>query len=188
MRRRFRLGHLAFFALSFYLWLTEWMSARCLLAGRMGLSTGDPKLYRGRHPGRVCRPAGQTSASPWKILGLQRGTAKEEIKARYRELAATEHPDKRTDLEPTVASARFAEITSAYRDLMDKPDTEDSIASNWRDEVWEEVQPDVDPDSYVIFYAILLWVVVLLFLSNLDWFTWDDCYQTWQWWCSLKGN
>ena len=131
--------------------------------------------------------AGQTETSPWQKLGLKRGSSKEEIRTRYRELAATEHPDKRTDLDPNLASARFADITLAYRSLMDDPD-QDSTVNNLQKEVWEEVNAEVDPDSYVIFYAIVLWILALLLISGQDWFTWEDCFQQWQWWCNFKGS
>jgi curved DNA-binding protein CbpA len=51
------------------------------------------------------------------VLDLPRGSDARAIRQRYRELVAREHPDKRPDLAD--ADARFAEITAAYRELME---------------------------------------------------------------------
>ena len=55
----------------------------------------------------------------WEVLDLPRGSDARAIRQRYRELVAREHPDKRPELAD--ADARFAEITTAYRELMDGP-------------------------------------------------------------------
>lgn len=62
------------------------------------------------------RPRSRTA---WEVLDLPRGSDARAIRQRYRELVAREHPDKRPDLAD--ADARFAEITAAYRELMDGP-------------------------------------------------------------------
>jgi len=56
------------------------------------------------------------AASPWKVLGVQEGSERNEIKRRYRKLVLTEHPDKKPD-DPNAA-ANFQRITEAYQDLM----------------------------------------------------------------------
>ena len=178
-----------------------WMRMRCYLPPSCGntaaelpgarLCSRGSTLRQTRQlaaDARCPRLAGRMGASPWQRLGLQRGSSKDEIRARYRELAATEHPDKRTDLDPSVASARFAEITLAYRDLMERPADGESVRSTLQDEVWEEVNTEIEPESYVIFYAILFWVLALVLLSGQDWFTWEGCFQQWQWWCNFMGS
>jgi len=68
-----------------------------------------------------CRSADRevVAASPWEVLGLRRDAPKQDIKARFKQLAATEHPDKRPGDE--TASARFSAINAAYQQLMDGP-------------------------------------------------------------------
>ena len=50
-------------------------------------------------------------ANPWSVLGVHRKSTLEEIKARYRQLAAENHPDKGGDAD------KAAEIASAYKIL-----------------------------------------------------------------------
>ncbi|MBX5135858.1 J domain-containing protein [Rhizobium lentis] len=54
---------------------------------------------------------------PYKILGVKRDAAAEEIKAAWRNMAKAAHPDHNQD-DPT-ATARFAEIGRAYETLRD---------------------------------------------------------------------
>ncbi|MBX5221954.1 DnaJ C-terminal domain-containing protein [Rhizobium sp. NLR8a] len=54
---------------------------------------------------------------PYKILGVKRDAAADEIKAAWRNLAKAAHPDHNQD-DPT-ATARFAEIGRAYETLRD---------------------------------------------------------------------
>eukprot|EP00931_Biecheleriopsis_adriatica_P118546 TRINITY_DN93918_c0_g1_i1.p1 TRINITY_DN93918_c0_g1~~TRINITY_DN93918_c0_g1_i1.p1 ORF type:complete len:271 (-),score=42.28 TRINITY_DN93918_c0_g1_i1:64-876(-) len=54
---------------------------------------------------------------PWSLLGLSRNAGKQEVKARFKQLAATEHPDKKPGDE--AAALRFKQITVAYQELMD---------------------------------------------------------------------
>lgn len=51
----------------------------------------------------------------YKILGLERGASKEEIKKAFRKLAAQYHPDKKTGDE-----AKFKEVSEAYAVLGDE--------------------------------------------------------------------
>ncbi|MEM4067861.1 MAG: J domain-containing protein [Candidatus Micrarchaeaceae archaeon] len=53
---------------------------------------------------------------PYKILGIQRGASKEEIKSAYRELAKKYHPDRNAG--DKVAEEKFKEITQAYEELL----------------------------------------------------------------------
>lgn len=83
------------------------------------------RLPRQRQWARAARsPVGETSQSASVVLGVAPGATKEEIRARFRRLAATEHPDKFPgDLE---AAVRFQRITSAYGELMADPPPPDS--------------------------------------------------------------
>ncbi len=54
---------------------------------------------------------------PYKILGVKRDAAADEIKAAWRNMAKSAHPDHNQD-DPT-ATARFAEIGRAYETLKD---------------------------------------------------------------------
>lgn len=73
--------------------------------GRSGPSGGDPPPRAGR--------------DPYSVLGCSRSASDEEIKKRYRELAARYHPDKfigqKLDDEfVALASRRFQQIQEAY--------------------------------------------------------------------------
>lgn len=67
----------------------------------------------------ITRLASKTepSFSAWAVLGLEPGTSKAEVKARYRRLVLAEHPDRRPGDE--MVADRFKQITTAYRELMD---------------------------------------------------------------------
>jgi molecular chaperone DnaJ len=49
---------------------------------------------------------------PYKVLGVERNASQEEIKAAYKKLALTHHPDQVTGSEE-----KFKEISQAYKDL-----------------------------------------------------------------------
>ncbi|BBO75817.1 hypothetical protein DSCW_32340 [Desulfosarcina widdelii] len=60
-------------------------------------------------------------ANPYKVLEIEPGASKEEIKAAYRRLAAQYHPDKVQHLGREIrelAETRFKEIQQAYDFLM----------------------------------------------------------------------
>lgn len=63
------------------------------------------------------------SGSPknaWKVLDLQEGADIKAVRKRFRELAAIEHPDKRSgDLQ---APEKFRRLVLAYRELLDAAD------------------------------------------------------------------
>lgn len=55
---------------------------------------------------------------PYTVLGVQKGASEKEIKAAYRKLAKTLHPDQNPD--DKSAHEKFAEATAAYDLLSDK--------------------------------------------------------------------
>lgn len=95
--------------------------------GRQAQTSGAALLGSVRGPGArgparggACRLwALSERAAACAALGLAPGASKEEIKARYRRLAATEHPDLRPGDE--AAAARFVAITAAYQQLTAPP-------------------------------------------------------------------
>ena len=60
-----------------------------------------------------------------KVLGLKKGTTKDEIKSAYRRLAKTYHPDKLSGIDESVkkiAEEKFKGIKNAYENLIKEPD------------------------------------------------------------------
>jgi len=60
---------------------------------------------------------------PYQILGVEKGTSPNEIKAAYRKLAARYHPDKVNHLGDefkVLAEKRFKEIQEAYQELVNR--------------------------------------------------------------------
>lgn len=81
-----------------------------------------PRLqFNNLHRKSVARLATETGGgfSAWAVLGLEPGTRKADVKARYRRLVLTEHPDRHPGNE--AVADRFKRITTAYRELMDTP-------------------------------------------------------------------
>lgn|SRR5690625_965933 len=68
----------------------------------------------------------------YKILGVKRGATQEEIKKRYRKLAAKYHPDRNPD-DPT-AEKKFTDLGEAYEVLKDpeKRKLYDQVGSDWK--------------------------------------------------------
>ena len=74
-------------------------------------------------------PAPRRQRTAWEVLNLPRGSDARAIRQRYRELVLLEHPDKRPELPD--ADARFAEITAAYRELMEGPKGAKGASEEW---------------------------------------------------------
>ena len=76
--------------------------------------------YSGK--GREAHGRQETSEEdPYKILGLQRGASKQEIRTAYRKLAAQYHPDKVQHLGAEfqeLAHKKFVAIQKAYDTIM----------------------------------------------------------------------
>jgi DnaJ like chaperone protein len=67
----------------------------------------------------LARHANLGEADPWLILGIERGTPPDEIKKRYRQLVAANHPDKLMarglpEEFIKIATTRIAAINAAY--------------------------------------------------------------------------
>ncbi|CAE8602552.1 unnamed protein product, partial [Polarella glacialis] len=70
--------------------------------------------------GAASAPPSRERSAAWDVMGLAEGTAKPEIRRRYRALAAQEHPDRRPPgSDEKQAAARFAALASAYEELME---------------------------------------------------------------------
>ncbi len=69
----------------------------------------------------------------YKVLGVERNAAQEEIKKRYRKLARDCHPD--TCKNDPTAEKRFKELNEAYEVLKDpeKRKRYDALGSNWQE-------------------------------------------------------
>lgn len=57
---------------------------------------------------------GEPDAGPYEVLGLKPGATAEQVRARYRELARENHPDKDGS---EGAAERMARINAAYEEL-----------------------------------------------------------------------
>ena len=59
-------------------------------------------------------PAGDPGGGPYEVLGLEPGATPEQVRARYRQLARANHPDKDGS---EGAAERMARINAAYEEL-----------------------------------------------------------------------
>jgi hypothetical protein len=121
------------------------------------LRIGSPKLL----VSRALSTAAQTSVpegSAYAVLGVPRNVGSEQLKAQYKELAKTWHPDRHQGEGRADAEKRFQEITEAYQTLSDitKRGTYDSqldaaqtaaevkaAAQRFRAQSWNSEIPDV---------------------------------------------
>lgn len=85
----------------------------------------EPREFlHGKRRARAHRPAPSPrteSASAWQLLGLMPGADATAIKRAYRRLARSLHPDLHPEAtleERRELSARFSEVTEAYRTLV----------------------------------------------------------------------
>ena len=66
-----------------------------------------------------------TSDADFQLLGLKKGATKDDIKAAYRRLAKTYHPDKLSGVDDAIkkiAEEKFREIKDAYENLIKRPE------------------------------------------------------------------
>ncbi|HSB46715.1 MAG TPA: DnaJ domain-containing protein [Candidatus Bilamarchaeum sp.] len=84
-----------------------------------------------------------------KVLGVEKGASKDEIKKAYRKLALIYHPDRNGSPK---AEEMFKEINEAYRVLMgmERP-REEHVPHDWSQEVagiWESIFKDKNNNMY----------------------------------------
>lgn len=72
-------------------------------------------------------------ASPWSVLGLRKGASKNEAKARFKQLVATEHPDKHPGDE--AAAKRFSAINEAYQAILTQSELQVEVGKPEREVV-----------------------------------------------------
>eukprot|EP00930_Biecheleria_cincta_P103143 TRINITY_DN95079_c0_g1_i1.p1 TRINITY_DN95079_c0_g1~~TRINITY_DN95079_c0_g1_i1.p1 ORF type:complete len:249 (+),score=27.47 TRINITY_DN95079_c0_g1_i1:81-827(+) len=126
----------------------------------------SPRLqFHGLRRNSAARLACKTEPdlSAWAVLGLQPGTRKADVKARYRRLVLTEHPDRRPD-EKAVAD-RFKRITMAYRELMDASESTPPIPSRTASAPEVQQMPSEwnSPLQSFIVYGLAFVLVVVLY-------------------------
>ena len=93
---------------------------------------------------------------PYEILGLSYPSTKEEIKARYYELAKKHHPDKLQHLPPEERSLHeetFKKINVAY-ELLSKSDFEYSNKKDWKG-IWSSVESFMNTSQMTAFADLL---------------------------------
>jgi uncharacterized membrane protein YkvA (DUF1232 family) len=103
--------------------LAWWWAARFR---KIYQTRGDPRAHsksqRGPSGGRrQAREKDYEDDDPYKILGVEQGASKEDIKAAYKKLAAQYHPDKVQHLGKEfqeMAHEKFIAIQEAYDMLM----------------------------------------------------------------------
>lgn len=84
---------------------------------------------------------------PYSVLGLSSNATKEEVRARYKDLAIANHPDKQHNLsekEKAEKEEYFKRVTLAYHMIMERANTPNNTsdgttgASYWK-EIWKRV-------------------------------------------------
>lgn len=82
---------------------------------------GSNRGYQGRESSQGAYNPDSRGKDPYKVLGLERGATKEEVKKAYRRLAMKYHPDKVANMSEDIqknAARQFREINAAYEQLM----------------------------------------------------------------------
>jgi DnaJ-class molecular chaperone len=93
---------------------------------------------------------------PYEVLGLTFPSSKEEIKARYYELAKKHHPDKLQHLQPeerTKHEEHFKKVNLAY-ELLTKTDFEHSNKTDWKG-IWSSVESFMQTSQMTAFADLL---------------------------------
>lgn len=81
----------------------------------------------------------------YKILGLEPGAGKPEIKQAYRRLALKYHPDKSGD-DP-YAKSMYLEIKEAYETLIDPAKKESYLQQRWYEQSMGKRMAGLEPDN-----------------------------------------
>ncbi|CAK0880452.1 unnamed protein product, partial [Prorocentrum cordatum] len=168
-----------------------WRLAACLARGaaRGGVGRRLGRPPGGRRRRRASRAAADPRASALSVLSLSEGASRSDVKRRFKELVATEHPDKRPgDL---AAAERFKAVVAAYEELASPGGAPEPgpapTASRQTGPVEVEVdEVEVDPESVAALLLFACFGVAVVLLSQVD-LRWQTCYRSWEWWCSLKG-
>lgn len=77
--------------------------------------------YQGSHQSQGTYNPDSQGKDPYKVLGLEPGATKEEVKKAYRRLAMKYHPDKVANMSQDIqdnAARQFREINAAYEEIM----------------------------------------------------------------------
>lgn len=91
---------------------------------KLGFSTDRLIEIKGQFMG-YSQSSANTIDSDLQLLGLKKGATKDDIKAAYRRLAKTYHPDKLSGVDDAIkkiAEERFRDIKDAYENLIKKPE------------------------------------------------------------------
>jgi len=87
---------------------------------------------------------------PWKVLGVDPGSSEEEVKAAYKKLARTQHPD--VSVEPD-AEQRWHELSEAYQAVLARGPKQLKQPDGWtwtktsRSSTWAGVSSSSSPSS-----------------------------------------
>ena len=91
---------------------------------KLGFSTDRLIEMKAQFMG-TSQSSSSNSDADLQLLGLKKGATKDDIKAAYRRLAKTYHPDKLAGVDDAIkkiAEEKFRDIKDAYENLIKKPE------------------------------------------------------------------